>query len=122
MLTDLHALAALDADHGLGSIALGNDLDAGVNGIGFLIECLRTGLNALQACHTFGIFLNSELLHNQELSFVILLRHYYTISPCRNQPKISIFSEFFIARFLETWEILPCVNPAQREIITLHQI
>ena len=70
MLADLHALAALDADVGLGSIALGNDLDAAEIGIKFLIESFGAGLDALQASHTFGTLFNSELLHNRELSFI----------------------------------------------------
>ena len=70
MLTDLHALAALDADIGLGSIALGNDADAAQIFVELLIESFGASLNTLQASHTFRIFLNSELLHNRELSFI----------------------------------------------------
>ena len=65
MLTNLHALAALNAGHGLGTVALGNDLDAGIIGVEFLVEGFGAGLNALQASHTFGIFLNNELLHRK---------------------------------------------------------
>jgi len=65
MLASLHALAALDADHGLGTAILtGNDLDAGIIGMEFLVKSLGAGLNALQANHTFHILLNSEFLHN----------------------------------------------------------
>jgi hypothetical protein len=64
MLTGLHALAALNAHHGLSSAVLtGNDLDAGIVGMELLVECLRAGLNALQASHTLGILLNGQLLH-----------------------------------------------------------
>ena len=63
MLAGLHALAALDADIGLGRIALGNNLDAGQVGIKLLVECFGTGLNALQTCHALGTLFNSELLH-----------------------------------------------------------
>ena len=63
MLTDLHALAALDADIGFCSIALGNNLDAGQIGIKLLVECFGTGLNALQTSHALGTLFNSELLH-----------------------------------------------------------
>ena len=65
VLAGAHALAALDANVGLGSIALSNDLDAGQVGIKFLIESLGAGLDALQAGHTFSGFINSELLHNR---------------------------------------------------------
>ena len=64
MLTGLHALAALNANHGLSSAVLtGNDLDAGIIGVELLIKCLGAGLNALQASHTLGILLNGQLLH-----------------------------------------------------------
>ena len=69
VLTDLHALAALDAGHGLGTVALGNDLDAGIIGVEFLVEGFGAGLNALQASHTFRIFLNNELLHKRTLLY-----------------------------------------------------
>jgi hypothetical protein len=81
MLTGLHALAALDADHGIGSIALSGDLDAGQIGVELLVECLGASLNALQAGHTFGIFLNSQLFHNGGFSFLSILQLYYTASP-----------------------------------------
>ena len=71
MLTDLHALAALNTNIGLGSIALGDDLNAGQIGIELLVESLGAGLNTLQTCHTFGIFLNGELLHGKEFSFIL---------------------------------------------------
>jgi hypothetical protein len=70
VLTSLHALTTLDAGHGLGSVALCNDLDAGQIGIKFLVESLRASLNALQASHTLGIFLNSQLFHNGGFSFL----------------------------------------------------
>jgi hypothetical protein len=74
MLASLHALAALNADHGLGSIALCSDLNAGQIGIEFLIKCLRASLNALQASHALGIFLNSQLFHNGGFSFLYILQ------------------------------------------------
>ena len=64
MLTGAHALAALDTDVGLGTGALGNDLNTAQGNIKLLIKSLRAGLNTLQACHTFCIFLDSELLHS----------------------------------------------------------
>ena len=69
MLTGLHALAALNADHGLGSIALSGDLDAGQIGVKLLVKCLGASLNALQAGHTFRILFNSQLFHNGGFSF-----------------------------------------------------
>ena len=60
MLAGTHALAALDADIRLClAVLAGNDLNAGIDGIGFLIKCFGTSLSALQACHAFGILLNS---------------------------------------------------------------
>ena len=68
MLAGLHALAALNADHGLCvAILTGNDLDAGVHGIVLLVKGRRAGLSTLQTCHALGIFLNGELLHTESL-------------------------------------------------------
>jgi hypothetical protein len=78
MLTGLHALAALDAGHRLGSVALRNDLNAGQIGIEFLVECLGASLNALQASHALGVFLNSQLFHNGGFSFLNILQKDYT--------------------------------------------
>ena len=72
MLTDLHALAALNADVGLGTGALGHDLNAAQGNIIFLIESLGTGLDALQASHALGALLNSELLHKRTLLYYFL--------------------------------------------------
>ena len=58
MLTDLHALTALDADIGLCAFALGNDLNAGVIRMELLVKSLGAGTDALQASHTSDIFLN----------------------------------------------------------------
>ena len=70
VLTGLHALAALDANHGLCSAILtGNDLNAGIIRIKLLVERLGAGLNALQASHAFGILLNGQLLHRMILLF-----------------------------------------------------
>ena len=73
MFAGTHALAALDADIGLGLVALGNDLDAGQCDIKFLVEGFGAGLHTLQTCHTFGTLFNSELLHSRELSFIIII-------------------------------------------------
>ena len=57
-LADLHALAALDADIGLGSTVLaGDDLDAGLGHIIDLIESFGAGPDTLQTGHTFHILL-----------------------------------------------------------------
>ena len=73
VLTDLGALAALDASLRLGTGALGNDLDAAEILMELLIECVRAGTDTLQACHAFGIFLDSELLHNENSPFMYFL-------------------------------------------------
>jgi hypothetical protein len=78
MLTSLHTLAALNAYHGLSLTLLsGNDLDAGIIGVEFLIKCLGASLNALQASHAFRVFLNSQLLH-RIFSFNIISQIHYT--------------------------------------------
>ena len=64
MLADTHTLAALNADHGLGSALLvGYDLDAGQIGIEFLIKSLRASLNTLQAGHALLALFDSQFLH-----------------------------------------------------------
>jgi hypothetical protein len=97
MLTGLHALTALDANHGLGSSTLGNDLDAGQIGVKFLVERLRASLDTLQASHTFSILINSELLHIRELSFsniFVLIIIHQLHSDCNGKMKIlGIFSQ-----------------------------
>ena len=73
MLTGLHALAALDAGHGLGTSALGDDLDTAEVGVKFLIECVGAGADALQTGHALGILFHGELLHIEKSP----LRIYY---------------------------------------------
>ena len=63
MFADLHALAALNANIGLGTVTLGDDLKAGIVLMEFLVESLGTSTDALQASHTFHILFNSKLLH-----------------------------------------------------------
>ena len=75
VLTDLHALAALDADIGLGSTVLLNDVDAAEGDVIYLIKGLGTGLDTLQASHAFCALLNSELLHKRTLLYILF---YYT--------------------------------------------
>ena len=70
VLAGLHALAALNTDIGLRAGTLGNDLDAAQIRVKLFIKRLRASLNALQAGHTFRIFLNSQLLHFGKISFM----------------------------------------------------
>ena len=67
VFTDLHALTALDADIGLGSTVLLNDVDAAQSHIIYLIKSFGTSLDALQAGHAFCALFNSELLHKRTL-------------------------------------------------------
>ena len=84
MLTGLHALATLDANIGLGAVTLGNDLDAGIVLMKFLVEGLGTSTDALQASHTGNVFLNREFLHSRGFSFMyILFAYHYTILPSK---------------------------------------
>ena len=71
MLTDLHALAALDADIGLGTLTLCNDLQARVILMEFLIKCFGASPDTLQTSHAGDIFLNRELLHNRGSSYIL---------------------------------------------------
>jgi hypothetical protein len=75
MLTDLHALTALDANIGLSTGAFCIDADGGVIGVEFLVKCFGAGLNTLQTGHAGFIFLNSEFLHKRILLllFIILI-------------------------------------------------
>ena len=72
MLTSLHALAALDTDAGLSAGTLRQNADTGQFLVKILVEGDGTGTDTFQTCHTFRIFLNSELLHkNSPLIFYI---------------------------------------------------
>ena len=73
VLTDLHALAALDTYIGLCAGTLGNNLNAGIDGIGLFVECLGTSLHTLQTSHTFATFFNSELLHKRTLLYILFI-------------------------------------------------
>lgn len=70
MLAGLHALSALNAHIGLGTGALGDNLNAAVVLVEFLIERLGTGANALQTRHALRIFFYRELLHCKMDSFM----------------------------------------------------
>ena len=80
-LTDLSALAALNTGHGLSTSALSHDLDAGQIGMEFLIKGFGASANALQASHTFYIFLNGKLLHLIKIPFSIIFYYYTKFSP-----------------------------------------
>ena len=102
VLTGSHALAALDAGLGLGTGTLGNDLDAGQILIKFLIESLGAGADALQTCHALYIFLNSELLHNRELSFIFDSISLYMLAAENAMPN-SKRVEFSPGRFVSVF-------------------
>jgi hypothetical protein len=91
MLTSLHTLAALDANHRLCAGALGNDLQSAQVRMKFLVKCFGAGTDTFQTCHAFYIFLNSQLFHNGGFSFLIIF--YETIilhSPQNSNIKIGI--------------------------------
>ena len=69
-LANLLALAALDADHGLGAGALCDNAQAGQILVKFLIECLGASTDALQTGHALKILLYSKLLHNMYSLFL----------------------------------------------------
>ena len=66
---DLSALAALDAGHRLSCAVLIHDFDAAQILVEFLVKSLGAGTDALQAGHTFNIFLNGKLLHLKRSPF-----------------------------------------------------
>ena len=73
-LTNLGALTALDAGHGLCTGTLGYDLDARQVFIEFLKECGRASTDALQASHAFHIFLNGKFFHTDRNPLFIFLQ------------------------------------------------
>ena len=87
VLTGLHALAALDADHGLCVVALGSDLDAAQIGIKLLVESGGASLNTLQASHALFALLNSQLLHICNLLMIsyFVNHEHYTTKTAKNQ-------------------------------------
>jgi len=91
VLAGTHALAALDANIGLGSAGLVHDLDAAQGDIIYLIKSLRTGLDALQAGHALLALFNSELLHKRTLLHYLFLQCHYTYVSIKMQRKILLF-------------------------------
>lgn len=69
----LGAQTALGADLGLGSALALHDLDAGLGDIILLVESLGTSLDALQAGHALGAFLDRQLLHKIDLLFRVFV-------------------------------------------------
>ena len=65
MLAGTHALAALDAHHGLCTSTLGHDLDATEILVKLLVESGGTGPDALQTCHALHAFFRHKFLHNK---------------------------------------------------------
>jgi hypothetical protein len=97
VLTGLHALAALNADGGLGITVLGNtDLNGAEGHVKFLVECFGTSLNALQASHALSVFLNSELLHIKNPLCFFVIQKYYTGISKKMQPKKQEFPNFLV--------------------------
>ena len=64
-LTDLSALAALNADHRLSLALLIHNLDAGQVLMELLIESGGTCVNTLQTCHALSALFNCKLLHSK---------------------------------------------------------
>ena len=56
VLASLHAFAALDASHRLGTGTLGNDLNTAQIRMKLFVECIGAGSDALQASHTLCTF------------------------------------------------------------------
>ena len=77
-LTNLCTLAALNADHRLGSTILFNDPNAGQILMEFLIKRLGASSDTLQTSHALNAFFNSELLHKRKFSFIHIFLPYYT--------------------------------------------
>ena len=69
----LGAQTALGADLRLGSALALHDLDAGLGDIILLVESLGASLDALQAGHALGAFLDRQLLHKIDLLFRVFV-------------------------------------------------
>jgi hypothetical protein len=93
VLTNLHALTALDAGHRLSAVALGYNLDAAKVRIKFLVKCIGACTHTFQTCHTFDILLYSKLFHIKGYSFF-----YYSHLLYRALHKIAMvkFPKFII--------------------------
>ena len=109
MLTDLSALATLDANHGLCAGALCNDLDAGQIRVEFFIERSGASLNTLQASHTLCTFFNNKLLHMNEIPFISLCDEFIIHTKAQNgNGQFSLSANFSkIQHFHLFWSDLP---------------
>ena len=117
MLTNLHALTALDAGHGLGTAALGNDLDTAEVRMEFLIERIGACTDTFQTCHTFDILFYSKLLHNKGYPF-----SYYSRTLYKTVAKIAMGkfpNSIKIRQSMCCCEKITCLNMCYREIIGL---
>ena len=94
-LADLGALAALDAGHRLGTVALGNDLNAGKIRIKLLVEGHGTCPDALKTCHAFTVLFNGKLLHEKAPLFFIFRYILYRTKPKIAMPKIKFRREIY---------------------------
>ena len=94
VLAGTHALAALDANIGLGNAGLIHNLDAAEGDIIYLIKSLGTSLDALQAGHALLALLNSELLHTRTLLYVLFTNLLYICIDKKATKKISFFHLF----------------------------
>ena len=64
VLAGLRALAALNADHGLGRAVALDDLKTCLGRVKFLVERLGASADALETCHALGSLFNGQLFHN----------------------------------------------------------
>ena len=96
VFTDLHALATLDADVGLGNAGLVHNLDAAEGHIIYLIKSLGTSLDALQAGHALLALFNRQLLHTRTL-LCFYLQIYYTYVSIKKQRKKYVFFNFLVS-------------------------
>ncbi len=85
MLAGAHALTTLNTHIGLGGVALGHDANAAQILVKVLVKSLGTSLNTLQASHTFGIFLNNQLLHKKRTLLFHNFYHTLYINKLKNQ-------------------------------------
>ena len=117
VLTDLSALAALDADHGLCASALCDDLDAGQIRMEFFIERSGASLDTLQTSHTLCTFFNNKLLHMNEIPFISLCDDFIIHTKHQNgngQFSLSAnFSKFHHSHIF--WSDLPVYFPGMRK-------
>ena len=97
MLTNLGALATLDADHRLCTGTLGNDLDAGQIRVELFIESIGAGTDALQTGHAVYALFNCEFLHNRKFPFISFYDKLIIQGKCQNgNGEFSLSSNFSV--------------------------